>query len=73
VAAPLKRPVHIAFSYDEELRCIGVRSLTNYLCDHRPNAAWCIVGEPALMRPIVGHKGGRSYRVRGTGREAHSS
>ena len=73
VASPLKRPIHIAFSYDEELGCVGVRSLISYLRDHPPNAVWCIVGEPTLMQPVVGHKGGRSYRVRVTGREAHSS
>lgn len=73
VASPLKRPIHIAFSHDEELGCIGVRSLIGHLRGHPPDAAWCIVGEPTLMQPVVGHKGGRSYRVRVTGREAHSS
>lgn len=73
VESPLKRPIHIAFSHDEELGCIGVRSLIRYLREHPPQAACCIVGEPTLMQPVVGHKGGRSYRVRVTGREAHSS
>jgi acetylornithine deacetylase len=50
-----------------------VRSLIGYLRDHSPNAACCIVGEPTLMQPVIGHKGGCSYRVRVTGREAHSS
>jgi len=72
-AAPLRRPVHIAFSHDEELGCIGVRSLIRHLRDRPPRAALCVVGEPTLMQPVIGHKGGRSYRVRITGREAHSS
>lgn len=72
-AAPLNRPVHLAFSHDEELGCIGVRSLIDHLREHRSNTAWCLVGEPTGMRPVIGHKSGCSYRVRLTGREAHSS
>lgn len=72
-SSDLKRPVHIAFSHDEELGCIGVRSLIEYLRANPPRAEFCVVGEPTLMQPVIGHKGGRSYRVRVTGREAHSS
>jgi acetylornithine deacetylase len=63
VAAPLKRPVRIAFSHDEETGCVGVRSLIDYLRDHPPNASWCIVGEPtcpasALLKQIGGLRKG---------------
>jgi acetylornithine deacetylase len=71
--ADLKRPIHIAFSHDEELGCVGVRSLIDWLRDNPPGAAFCIVGEPTEMRPVIGHKSGRAYKVRLTGREAHSS
>ena len=71
--ADLKRPVHLAFSHDEELGCIGVRSLIEHLRGAPVKAAYCLVGEPTDMRPVIGHKGGRSYRVKIKGREAHSS
>ncbi len=35
VAAPLRMPVHIALSYDEEVGCLGVRSLLKVL-EERP-------------------------------------
>ncbi len=69
----LKAPVHIAFSYDEEVGCLGVRSLVGRIAGMSVKPALCIVGEPTLMQVIIGHKGGRSYRVHITGRPAHSS
>ncbi|MFO1169625.1 MAG: acetylornithine deacetylase [Hyphomicrobiaceae bacterium] len=69
----LKAPVHIAVSFDEELGCLGVRSLVERLAQMPLKPALCIVGEPTLMQVIIGHKGGRSYRVKITGRPAHSS
>lgn len=69
----LKAPVHFAFSYDEEIGCVGVRSLVEKLGTLAVKPALCIVGEPTLMQPIVAHKGGRSYRVSITGRAVHSS
>lgn len=71
--ASLKRPIHIAFSHDEELGCVGVRSLIEHLRGAPPGAEFCIVGEPTDMCPVIGHKSGRSYKVQVTGREAHSS
>ena len=72
-AADLKRPIHIAFSHDEELGCVGVKSLIARLKAEPPGAAYCIVGEPTDMVPVIGHKSGRSYKVRVRGHEAHSS
>jgi len=69
----LKAPVHFALSYDEEVGCLGVRSLVEKLSTLPVKPALCIVGEPTLMQPIVAHKGGRSYRVSITGRAVHSS
>ncbi len=71
--ADLKAPFHLAFSYDEEIGCLGVRSLVEKLATLPVKPALCIVGEPTLMQPIVAHKGGRSYRVTITGRAVHSS
>ena len=72
-SARLKQPVHLAFSYDEEIGCTGVREMIDRLAARGEKPAGCLVGEPTLMRVIVGHKGGRAYRVRFTGSEAHSS
>ncbi|BCP54998.1 acetylornithine deacetylase [Kaistia sp. 32K] len=73
VAAKLERPVHIAFSYDEEVGCTGVREMIAILKGRGEAAAACLVGEPTSMQVVVGHKGGRGYRCHVTGQEAHSS
>jgi acetylornithine deacetylase len=70
---PLKAPVHLAISYDEEVGCLGVRSLVERVAALEPRPAVCLVGEPTSMRAVVGHKGGRAYRVLVRGRAAHSS
>ena len=70
---PLTAPVHIAISFDEEVGCLGVRSLIERIAAMPAKPALCIVGEPTNMQVVVGHKGGRSYRVKITGRAAHSS
>ena len=67
---PLSEPVHLAFSYDEEVGCVGAVSLVDEIVERglRPRA--CIVGEPTSMRVIRGHKSltmiaGRLPRRRG--------
>jgi acetylornithine deacetylase len=69
----LKAPIHLAFSYDEEVGCIGVQRLIEQIgmAEARPIA--CVVGEPTRMQPIVGQKGLHVYRCSVRGREAHSS
>lgn len=73
VARPLKRPIHIAFSYDEEVGCTGVLDLIADLKERGLAADMCLVGEPTGMELVIGHKSGRSYRCRVHGLEAHSS
>ena len=73
VARPLRRPVHIAFSYDEEVGCTGVLDLIADLKGRGLAADMCLVGEPTGMELVIGHKSGRSYRCRVSGLEAHSS
>jgi len=70
---PLRLPLQLAFSYDEEVGCLGVRSLIEDMASwsHRPR--FCIVGEPTLLRPAVGHKGKIAVKVTCRGRAAHSS
>jgi acetylornithine deacetylase len=69
----LKRPVHFALSYDEEIGCIGVRRLIADIQASGFRPMGCIVGEPTGMQLVVAHKGKRSWRCRVRGHEAHSS
>ncbi|MBT7944405.1 MAG: acetylornithine deacetylase [Alphaproteobacteria bacterium] len=69
----LKTPIHLAFSYDEEIGCIGVRRLIDKLKDMPVKPAMCIVGEPTSMQVITGHKGKRSFIANVRGLESHSA
>jgi len=73
VRAPLKVPIHFAFSYDEEIGCVGVRRLLHMLKDALVKPRLCIVGEPTLMQAVTAHKGKLGFRVTAFGLEAHSS
>jgi acetylornithine deacetylase len=69
----LRLPLQLAFSYDEEIGCVGVRSLIDDMAawSHRPR--FCIVGEPTLLRSAIGHKGRVAVKVRCRGRASHSA
>jgi acetylornithine deacetylase len=73
LAAPLKRPLMLALSYDEEIGCLGAPSLIADIIKAAPKPAAVIVGEPTSMKVVSAHKGIRSFLVEVTGREAHSS
>lgn len=72
-AMNLSFPVHFAFSYDEEIGCLGAPYMIEKIreLNYRPKA--CIVGEPTSMKPVIGHKGKQSYRCQIHGVAAHSS
>ncbi|MCT7654314.1 M20/M25/M40 family metallo-hydrolase [Oceanimonas sp. NS1] len=70
--AELHTPVHLAFSYDEEIGCVGVRRLIENLAELPIKPALCIIGEPTEMKVVTAHKGKLAARVRVTGREYHS-
>ncbi|QQS15167.1 MAG: acetylornithine deacetylase [Rhodospirillales bacterium] len=72
-AARLKAPVHFAFSYDEEVGCLGAHSLAERLMGDVPRPRAVVIGEPTMMGTVKGHKGQNSYGVVITGFEAHSS
>ena len=72
-AAKPKLPIHLAFSYDEEVGCIGVRRMIDALVKRGFKAQACIVGEPTEMRVVTGHKGKKSWRCVVTGHESHSA
>lgn len=69
----LKTPLHLAFSYDEEVGCLGVRDLLSDMVQAGIRPASCIVGEPTEMRPVIAHKGKQSYRCTVRGRASHSA
>lgn len=69
----LKRPIHLAFSYDEEVGCIGVRRMIADMQAQGFKPAGCIVGEPTGMQVVIAHKGKHSYKTTVHGFEAHSS
>ncbi|MDK3071624.1 acetylornithine deacetylase [Sedimentitalea sp. JM2-8] len=69
----LRRPVHFAFTYDEEVGCLGARSLVLDLQRRGLRPSMAIIGEPTRMRVIEGHKGCCEYTVRFSGLEGHGS
>ena len=73
VTRKLKTPIHFAFSYDEEIGCIGVRRLLDMLKTLPIRPRFCIVGEPTMLQVVTAHKGKLGYRVTAHGLEAHSS
>lgn len=70
---PLRVPLHLALSYDEEIGCMGVRSLIDLLAAAPVKPRFCIVGEPTGMQVATGHKGKVALRATCRGREGHSA
>jgi len=73
LAASAKRPVHLAFSYDEEIGCLGAPEMIEVIRRELPAPAVVVVGEPTNMEAVNGHKGIATFHVTVTGREVHSS
>ena len=69
----LRRPVHFAFSFDEEVGCTGVRHLLGDLQNAGIRPALAIIGEPTEMRVVSAHKAGAVIETLVRGREGHSS
>ncbi len=70
---PLRTPLHLALSHDEEVGCLGVGSLIDLLHAAPIRPVMCIVGEPTSMQVATGHKGKIALRATCTGREGHSA
>ncbi len=70
---PLKTPIHLVFSYDEEIGCLGVQPLIAKLGRDLPRPRLVVVGEPTAMEVVDAHKGPVRWQVEVTGRAAHSS
>jgi len=69
----LKRPLHFALSYDEEVGCAGVGGLLVDLAQAGIKPAFAIIGEPTEMKIVGAHKSGAVIHTRCHGREGHSS
>ncbi len=73
VAGVGRTPLHLAFSYDEEVGCLGVHSMVRHIAAHLPRPKAVIVGEPTMMQVVNSHKGIRTFTTEVIGLEAHSS
>ena len=72
-AGGLARPLHLAFTHDEEIGCLGAGRMLEALVASGRKPKVCIIGEPTEMRIIEGHKGGHEYTTEFTGLEGHAS
>ena len=72
LARRIATPLHMVFSYDEEVGCLGVRGLIDILRDREVKPRAVLVGEPTEMQVVRAHKGKLSYRAHVRGLEAHS-
>ncbi len=72
-AMELRRPIHLALSYDEEIGCRGVGHMIARLPQLCAPPLGCIVGEPSDMRPVLSHKGKQATRIQIEGQAGHSS
>lgn len=72
-AAELKTPIHLAFSYDEEIGCVGARRLVESMAGFEVKPRLGLVGEPTGMNMVLGHKGKAAYRVTVCGLSCHSA
>ena len=70
---PLTRPIHLAFSYDEEVGCLGVGKLIEFILSETAKPDAIIVGEPTTMKIATTHKGICAMSTLFHGREGHSS
>lgn len=69
----LRMPVHLAFSYDEEVGCLGVRPMLDELARRDYKPVLCMIGEPTELKPVLGHKGKLAMRCCVKGAACHSA
>jgi len=69
----LTLPIHLAFSYDEEVGCLGVRSMLAELGKRPHKPRMCQIGEPTELKPVLGHKGKLAMRCQVKGAACHSA
>lgn len=69
----LKRPLALAFTFQEEIGCLGAKELVHGAGSIDLPVAHCIIGEPTDLRPVTQHKGYVIARVFLRGVPCHSS
>jgi acetylornithine deacetylase len=72
-SAELRVPIHLAFSYDEEVGCLGVHGLVQHMSESVAEPRAVFVGEPTLMAVVDSHKGSCGMLTEVTGFACHSS
>jgi len=70
---PLKKPLKLAISYDEEIGCVGIADMIASLEPGIGLPECCIVGEPTSMRAAIGHKGKVFLRATCHGTPGHTA
>lgn len=73
LADPLNEPFHLAFSYDEEVGCLGVPAIVEHMQTTLPPQRAVFVGEPTNMTVVGGHKGSAGLLTTVVGKACHSS
>ncbi|WP_028222960.1 acetylornithine deacetylase [Paraburkholderia oxyphila] len=73
IEVDLHVPIHLAFSYDEEVGCLGVRPMLAELAKRPHKPVLCLIGEPTGMKPVLGHKGKLAMRCSVKGAACHSA
>ena len=73
LAQPLTQPLHLAISYDEEVGCLGVRTLLEAMAQRPDKPDICLIGEPTELQPVLGHKGKLGVRCEVQGAACHSA
>mmetsp|Transcript_22885 Transcript_22885/g.38329 ORF Transcript_22885/g.38329 Transcript_22885/m.38329 type:complete len:387 (-) Transcript_22885:1560-2720(-) len=71
--AGVSKPLQLAFSYDEEIGCLGAPPMIKAMDGVVPKGGPVIVGEPSMMQAVTGHKGGQGFDTHVIGFEVHSS
>ena len=69
----LRRPIHLALSYDEEVGCRGAPAMIEQMVTDLPAPEAVIVGEPTSMSVVTGLKGIVGLKTTVRGYETHSS
>ncbi|WP_169569613.1 acetylornithine deacetylase [Sneathiella limimaris] len=69
----IKRPIHFALSYDEEIGCLGSPRMIQKMVDDGMKPHAVVVGEPTMMGIVTAHKGIWGLKTKVIGKEAHSS
>ena len=69
----LSRPIHLAFSYDEEVGCLGAWPLCALIKERLPDLPPIIVGEPTCGKVVTSHKGIATFITTVNGHSVHSS